>query len=105
MIEMTFELAEKIAKAAHEKSKEFNRPMSISIVDESGRMVYFSRADGAGFYTFDTSKAKAMTAASFKRHFDHDLSRGAHKVCISMDVLVENCSCIFDTSAIHGGRM
>lgn len=64
---MTFELAEKIAKAAHEKSKEFNRPMSISIVDESGRMVYFSRADGAGFYTFDTSKAKAMTAASFKR--------------------------------------
>jgi uncharacterized protein GlcG (DUF336 family) len=67
MIEMTFELAEKIAKAAHEKSKEFNRPMSVSIVDESGRMVYFSRADGAGFYTFDTSKAKAMAAASFKR--------------------------------------
>ncbi len=30
-------------------------------------MVYFSRADGAGFYTFDTSKAKAMAAASFKR--------------------------------------
>ena len=30
-------------------------------------MGYFSRADGAGFYTFDTSKAKAMTAASFKR--------------------------------------
>ncbi len=67
MIEMTFELAESIAKAAHEKSKEFNRPMSVSIVDESGRMVYFPRADGAGFYTFDTSKAKAMVAASFKR--------------------------------------
>ena len=50
MIEMTFELAEKIAKAAHKKSKELNRPMSVSIVDESGRMVYFSRADGAGFY-------------------------------------------------------
>ena len=62
MIEMTFELAEKIAKAAHKKSKELNRPMSVSIVDESGRMVYFSRADGAGFYTFDTSKAKAMAA-------------------------------------------
>lgn len=67
MIEMTFELAEKIAKAAHEKSKEFNRPMSVSVVDESGRLVYFSRADGAGFFTFDTSKAKAMAAASFKR--------------------------------------
>jgi uncharacterized protein GlcG (DUF336 family) len=67
MIEMTLELAEKIAQAAHEKAKEFNRPMSVSVVDESGRMVYFSRADGAGFYTFDTSKAKAMAAASFKR--------------------------------------
>ncbi len=67
MIEMTLELAEKITRAAHEKSKEFNRPMSVSVVDESGRMVYFSRADGAGFYTFDTSKAKAMAAASFKR--------------------------------------
>ena len=67
MIEITFELAEKIAKAAHKKAKELNRPMSVSIVDESGRMVYYSRADGAGFYTFDTSKAKAMAAASFKR--------------------------------------
>ena len=67
MIEMTLELAEKIANAAHDKSREFNKPMSVSIVDESGRMVYFSRADGAGFYTFDTSKAKAMAAASFKR--------------------------------------
>ncbi len=67
MIEMTFDLAEKIAKAAHEKSTQFNRPVSVAIVDESGRMVYFSRADGAGFYTFDTAKAKAMTAASFKR--------------------------------------
>lgn len=67
MIEMTLELAEKIAQAAHEKSRQFNKPMGISIVDESGRLVYFSRANGAGFFTFDTSRAKAMTAASFKR--------------------------------------
>lgn len=67
MIEMTLELAEKIAIAAHEKSKEFKRPMSVSVVDESGRLVYYSRTDGAGFFTFDTSRAKAMAAASFKR--------------------------------------
>ena len=67
MIEMTLELAEKIARAAHEKAKGFKKPMSVSIVDESGRMVHYSRADGAGFFTFDTSKAKAMAAASFKR--------------------------------------
>ena len=67
MIEMTLELAEKIAQAAHARAKEFNRPMSVAVVDESGRLVYYSRADGAGFFTFDTSRAKAMAAASFKR--------------------------------------
>jgi len=41
--------------------------MSVAVVDESGRLVYYSRADGAGFFTFDTSRAKAMAAASFKR--------------------------------------
>ena len=67
MIEMTLELAEKIGKAALNKANELNRPMSVSVVDESGRLVYYSRADGAGFFTFDTSRAKAMAAASFKR--------------------------------------
>jgi len=67
MIEMTLELAEKIGKAALAKAAEMNRPMSVSVVDESGRLVYYSRTDGAGFFTFDTSRAKAMAAASFKR--------------------------------------
>ena len=64
---MTLELAEKIAKAALDKATEFKRPMGVSVVDESGRLVYFSRANGAGFFTFDTSRAKATAAASFKR--------------------------------------
>ena len=64
---MTLELAEKIGKAALAKAVEMKRPMSVSVVDESGRLVYYSRADGAGFFTFDTSRAKAMAAASFKR--------------------------------------
>lgn len=64
---MTLDLAEKIGKAALAKAAEFKRPMSVSVVDESGRLVYYARADGAGFFTFDTSRAKAMAAASFKR--------------------------------------
>lgn len=64
---MTLELAERIGKAALAKANDIGRPMSVSVVDESGRLVYFSRADGAGFFTFDTSRAKAMAAASFKR--------------------------------------
>ena len=67
MIEMTLDLAEKISKAALAKATELKRPMSVSVVDESGRLVFYSRTDGAGFFTFDTSRAKAMAAASFKR--------------------------------------
>lgn len=67
MIEMTLEMAEKIAAAAHLRARQFNKPVSVSVVDEAGRLVYFSRADNAGFFTFDTSRAKAMAAASFRR--------------------------------------
>ena len=67
MIEMTLEIAERVGKAALAKANEMGRPMSVSIVDESGRLVYFARSDNAGFFTFDTSRAKAMAAASFKR--------------------------------------
>jgi len=67
MIELTLDQAKKIAEAALEKAKDFNKPMSVSVVDEAGRLIYFSREDGAGFFTFDTSRAKAMAAASFKR--------------------------------------
>ncbi len=67
MFEMALELAEAIGKAALAKANEMDRPMSVSVVDESGRLVYFSRANNAGFFTFDTSRAKAMAAASFKR--------------------------------------
>lgn len=67
MIEMTLEIAERVGKAALAKANDMGRPMSVSIVDESGRLVYFSRSDNAGFFTFDTSRAKAMAAASFKR--------------------------------------
>lgn len=64
---MTLELAEAVGKTALAKANEMKRPMSVSVVDESGRLVYFSRSNGAGFFTFDTSRAKAMAAASFKR--------------------------------------
>jgi uncharacterized protein GlcG (DUF336 family) len=67
MIEMTLELAEAVGEAALKKAAQIKRPMSVSVVDESGRLVFYSRMDGAGFFTFDTSRAKAMAAASFKR--------------------------------------
>ncbi len=67
MIEMTLEMAEKAVKAAQAKARELGTPMSISVVDESGRLVLCARGDGASFSTTDTSKAKAVASAAFRR--------------------------------------
>jgi uncharacterized protein GlcG (DUF336 family) len=67
MIELNLEMAEKAVKAAHEAARKINKPIGVTVVDESGRVVLSSRGDGAGFYTIDTSRAKAMASASFRR--------------------------------------
>jgi glc operon protein GlcG len=67
MIEMTLEIAQRAAKAALDKATEMNKFMSVSVVDESGRLVLTLKGDAAGFLTTETSRAKAVAAASFKR--------------------------------------
>ena len=59
-------MAEKAVKAAQAKAKELGTPMSVSEVDESGRLVLCARGDGASFSATDTSRAKAV-AAAFRR--------------------------------------
>src|SRR5256885_15913237 len=41
--------------------------MTISVGDEAGRLVLPARGDGTGFFSPETSRAKAMAAASFKK--------------------------------------
>lgn len=67
MIEMTLEMAEKAAKAALAKATALGTPMTATVVDEAGRLVLTMRGDGAGFFTPDTSRAKAVAAASFRK--------------------------------------
>jgi glc operon protein GlcG len=67
MIEMTLELAEHAVRAAQARAKELGSPMTVSVVDEGGRLVLCARGDGTGFFTPETSKAKAVAAAAFKR--------------------------------------
>ena len=67
MIDMTLEIAEKALRAAQAKAKALNAPMTVTVVDESGRLVLAARGDGTGFFSTETSRAKAMAAASFKR--------------------------------------
>jgi uncharacterized protein GlcG (DUF336 family) len=67
MIELTLDMAERAAKAALGKAKQLGTVMTASVVDESGRTVLIMRGDGAGFLSTETSRAKAMAAANFKK--------------------------------------
>ena len=67
MIQMTLQQAETAVRAAQQKAKALGTAMTVTVVDEAGRLVLCARGDGTGFFTPETSKAKAMAAAAFKR--------------------------------------
>lgn len=67
MAELALSMAEKAVKAAQAKARELGTPMTVSVVDEAGRLVLSARGDGAGFFTPETSRAKAVAAAAFRR--------------------------------------
>jgi len=66
MTELTLAMAEKAAKAAQHRARELGTSMTVSVVDEGGRLVLCARADGTGFLTPETSRAKAVAAAAFR---------------------------------------
>jgi glc operon protein GlcG len=66
MIELTLEMAERAARGAREKAKALGTAMTITVVDEAGRLVLCARGDGTGFFTPETSRAKAVAAANFR---------------------------------------
>src|SRR3990172_978867 len=67
MIEMTLEMAERGVRAAQDKAKALGTPMTVTVVDEAGRLVLSARGDGTGFFSPETSRAKAVAAAAVKR--------------------------------------
>ncbi|MCI0546264.1 MAG: heme-binding protein [Candidatus Rokubacteria bacterium] len=64
---MTLEMAEKAVKAAQAKARELGTPITVTVVDEAGRLVLCARGDGTGFLTPETSRGKAMASAAFRR--------------------------------------
>jgi len=52
---------------AHKKALDLKVYPTVTVVDSSGRLIASIRADGAGFLTPDTSKAKALASAAFKK--------------------------------------
>jgi glc operon protein GlcG len=67
MIQMSLQMAETAVRAAQDKAKALGTPMTVTVVDEAGRLVLSARGDGTGFFTPETSRAKAVAAAAFKR--------------------------------------
>jgi glc operon protein GlcG len=67
MIELTLEMAEQALRAAQARARELGSPMTVTIVDEGGRLVLCARGDSTGFFTPETSRAKAVAAAAFRR--------------------------------------
>src|SRR6266404_8823089 len=67
MIQMTLQVAEAAVRAAQDKAKALGSPMTVTVVDEAGRLVLSARGDGTGFFSPETSRAKTMAAASFKK--------------------------------------
>lgn len=67
MIELTLALAETALRAAQQKARDLGSPMTVTVVDEAGRLVLSARGDGTGFLTPETSRAKAVAAAAFRK--------------------------------------
>ena len=67
MAELNLEMAERAVKAAQAKARELGTDMTVTVVDGGGRLVLSARGDGTGFFTPETSRAKAVAAAAFRR--------------------------------------
>jgi glc operon protein GlcG len=65
-LKLTHEGALKALTAAIAKAQEIGVPQNITIVDEGGNMLAFVRMDGAKFLSIETSKSKALSAASHR---------------------------------------
>jgi uncharacterized protein GlcG (DUF336 family) len=66
MLDMTLAMAERAVRAAQDKAQQLGTPMTVTVVDEAGRLVLSARGDGTGFFTPETSRAKAVAAANFR---------------------------------------
>src|SRR5215813_13624011 len=66
MIQLTLQIAETAVRAAQQKAKALGSPMTVTVVDEAGRLVLSARGDGTGFFTPETSRAKAVASANFR---------------------------------------
>lgn len=66
-VKLTHQGALAVLQAGIAKAEALGVPQNITVVDESGNMLAFIRMDGAKLLSGETSKAKAITAASHRQ--------------------------------------
>ncbi len=64
---LTFDGAGRIAAAASEEAARNGWAVSIAVVDDHGELLFFARLDGASQQSVDIARAKARTAARWRR--------------------------------------
>jgi glc operon protein GlcG len=64
---LTLAVAKELASAAEAKARANDWKVSIAIVDDAGRLLYFQRMDQTGNATVDVALAKAQHAVNYRR--------------------------------------
>ena len=67
MSEITLKMAQHAVEAAQAQAQALGTPITVSVVDDDGRLILCARGDGTGFLTTETSRGKAVAAAAFRR--------------------------------------
>jgi uncharacterized protein GlcG (DUF336 family) len=63
MIELTLEMAETAVRAAQAKARALRAPMTVTVVDEAGRLVLSARGGGTGEQDQECADAGAAALA------------------------------------------
>ena len=108
MIQMTLQMAETAVRAAQDKAKALGTPMTVTVVDEAGRLVLSARGDGTGFFTPETSRAKAVAAAAFKRsnkELAEMVAQGGFWALVPTVLQGQALPTLGGTPIVHGGQV
>ncbi len=79
-------VAKEIVAAAESEARRNNWNVSIAIVDEAGRLLYFQRMDDTTNASVEVSIAKAVHSANYRRDtkFHEDLLSGGNNVVLGL---------------------
>lgn len=91
-LKLTHEGALKMLRAGVEKALEMKQPQCITIVDDGGHLLAFVRMDGGKVLSIDSSRKKALTAASSRAPSSQTNADNAIKLALASEGKVTSLS-------------